>query len=126
MKRLAIVVVLIAGAIACSRLSDPSRGAEPTPQPKADESLHRQKQIWDSFTLNFGRTLWGSSVKVIVVSGNSIRAQTDIYPDIEGRELGTQICHALRGNYRQLFEPNALDVRVISNQDTTLARCSTY
>lgn len=126
MNRLALVVVLIAATIACSRLSAPRPATEPTPQPKADESLHRQEQIRNNFKLNFGRTLWGSSVKVIVVSGNSIRAQTDIYPDIEGKELGTQICHALRGNYRQLFEPNDLDVRVISNQDTTLARCSTY
>lgn len=128
MKRWMWIGLAVLVLSACLRaVNDPSAPQAPAPSPPAVNAADNRlaAEIWEHFRQNFGQTTWGSSVTSLTVAGTSLEAKTAIYPDDEGKRFGEQICNAIRGNYRARFAPRDISVRVMSNQATILARCST-
>lgn len=68
----------------------------PTPPPAAPGALN---EIREDFALNFSAVSWYTPPDTLEIEGTTLVARTDFYPDGEGRDLGTQLCNALNGNY---------------------------
>jgi hypothetical protein len=88
--------------------------------------------IREDFALNFGgagnpnyEVSWYTPPETLSITGTTLVARTDFYPDEEGEAFGRQLCNALNANYVLSNTANyGLDGVEVYGNDQTLASAS--